>query len=183
MKMFIKGILIILIFARFDCAQNVKENLPRLSPKAYVGQSIGYTNVEINYSKPGVKDRTIWGELVPYDAVWRTGANEATTIEFQNDIYVEGRPVPAGKYSLFTIPTKEEWTIILNKVYEQWGAFKYNAKEDFLRFKVKPKKNHYVERLTFDFDYKSPYQSYVVFEWDELKFSFLVDSKERERNQ
>ena len=76
--------------------------------------------------------------LVPYNEVWRTGANEATTIEFDNDLFIEGNKVLSGKYSLFTIPNKMEWIIILNKVYEQWGAFKYNEEEDLIRFKVKP---------------------------------------------
>ncbi len=181
MKTFMNIALIIILFTINSCAQDKKEDFPRLSPKAYVGQTIGYTNVEINYGKPGVKNRVIWGKLVPYNEVWRTGANEATTIEFDNDVYVNGKFVPAGKYSFFTIPRKDKWTIILNKVYEQWGAYKYNKAEDYLRFDVEPQKNNYVARLTFGFEYKAPYESYVVFEWENLKFTFLIDTKVKER--
>lgn len=153
-----------------------QKNTPRLSPKAFVGQTIGYTNVRITYSSPGVKGRVIWGSLVPYNKVWRTGANEATTIEFDNDILIEGKRVAMGKYSLFTIPTKDSWTIILNKVYDQWGAFKYNEKEDLLRFKVKPSANHFVERLIFNFEYKDQYKSNVNLEWEKQKISFEINS-------
>jgi hypothetical protein len=154
-----------------------QKNLPRLSPKAFVGQTIGYTTVTITYGSPGVKEREIWGELVPYGEVWRTGANEATTIEFDNDLYIEGNKIPTGKYSLFTIPNEKEWTIILNKVYDQWGAFKYNMDEDQIRFKVKPIKNHHVERLKFYFQYIEPYKAIVNLEWEKIKIPFLINSE------
>lgn len=154
-----------------------QKNLPRLSPKSFVGQTIGYAHVNIEYGTPGVKGRTIWGELVSYNKVWRTGANEATTIEFNKDVTVEGQKVTAGKYALFTIPGKKTWTIILNKIYDQWGAFKYNQLEDIIRFKVIHVKNHSVERLKFSFDFIEPYLSKINFEWAELKFSFTINSK------
>ncbi|MDM7914857.1 MAG: DUF2911 domain-containing protein [Candidatus Eisenbacteria bacterium] len=95
--------------------------LPRPSPKAQVMQTVGLTDVTITYSRPGVKGRVIWGELVPYDKVWRTGANEATTIAFSSDVKVDGHPLKAGTYSLHTIPTKGDWTVIFNSKAEQWG--------------------------------------------------------------
>lgn len=157
-----------------------QKNLPRLSPKSYVGQTIGYTNVDITYGSPGVKGRILWGKLVPYNKVWRTGANEATTIEFDKDVLIEGKKINLGKYSLFTIPGENEWTVILNKVYEQWGAFKYNSKEDVIRFQVKPIVNHHEERLKFSFEYLEPYISNVNMEWDKLKISFTINSNIQE---
>ena len=165
-----------LCFIGFSYSLFAQENLPRLSPKSYVGQTIGYTKVEINYGSPGVKDRTVWNELVPYNEVWRTGANEATTIEFNNDIKINGAEVPAGKYSLFTIPNKNRWIVILNKVYEQWGAYKYDKGEDLIRFSVTPEINDFNERLQFSFQYVSPYKTAVVFKWEKIKFSFVIDT-------
>lgn len=163
----------LLIFTALITAQN---KLPRLSPKAFVGQVVGYTTVTIKYGSPGVKGRKIWGELVPYGKVWRTGANEATTIEFDKDVLINGNKVKAGIYSLFTIPYKDKWTIILNKVYDQWGAYKYNEKEDILRFDVIPKNNSFYERLKFSIVYKEPYKSDVVLKWENIQISFEVDS-------
>jgi hypothetical protein len=90
-------------------------DLPRPSPKATVSQQVGLTDVSIAYCRPGVKGREIWGALVPYGEVWRTGANEATTITFSSDVTVQGNPVAAGTYGLFTLPGKDEWTVILNR--------------------------------------------------------------------
>lgn len=160
-----------------------QKNMPRLSPKCFVGQTIGYTNVEINYGTPGVKGRKIWGGLVPYNEVWRTGANEATTIQFDNDVIIKGKLIPAGSYSLFTIPTEKDWTVILNKVYDQWGAFKYDKNEDFYRFKVTPQQNNFVERLRFIFNYKEPYIAEVVMEWEKLKISFDINAQVKEQEK
>ena len=169
-----KIITLILILIFSTTISFAQKNLPRLSPKCYVGQTIGYTNVEINYSSPGVKNRSIWGKLVPYNSVWRVGANEATTIEFDNDILINGNKISAGKYSLFTIPGKSEWTVILNNAYDQWGSFKYSKKDDIIRFKVVPKKNDFVERLKFSFNFKEPYISEIVMEWETLKITFDI---------
>lgn len=167
------SLLILLITASTSFSQN---DPPRLSPKAYVSQVVGYTEVSINYSRPGVKEREIWGGLVPYNKVWRTGANEATVIEFGDNVVVEGNEVPKGKYGLFTIPGEKEWTIIFNKVWDQWGAFNYKEDEDLLRFKVKPRKRDFTDRLLFTFKYISPYSSDVVIEWNEVEVSFRVET-------
>lgn len=169
--------IILLVFVQYTFAQ---DNLPRLSPKSYTGQSIGYTNTQITYGSPGVKGRTVWGELVPYGKVWRTGANEATTIEFDKAVIIDGKIIPAGKYSLFSIPEKKSWTIIFNKVYDQWGAYKYDENKDVIRFNVKPTENNFVERLSFSIEFTSPYKSNIIFEWEKLKISFTVNSKIKE---
>lgn len=170
-------LLIIISFIINSTLILAQKNPPRLSPKAFVGQTIGYTTVSITYGSPGVKERKVWGELVPFGKVWRTGANEATTIEFDNSLFIEGKKIPAGKYSLFTIPNEKEWTIILNKVYDQWGAFKYNKDKDIIRFKVKPIISHHVERLKFSFEYKEPYKAIVNLEWEKLRIPFSINSE------
>ena len=110
------------------------------SPQATATGKIGAANVKIVYSQPSARGRQIMGGLVPYGEVWRTGANEATTIEFDKPVKIEGKDLAAGKYALFSIPGENEWTIIFNKDIKQWGAFKYKQEDDVLRVPVKPTK-------------------------------------------
>lgn len=113
----------------------IKGDIP--SPQKEMRAKIGSETLTVNYGSPSVKDRTIWGDLVPYDSVWRTGANEATTFETSTNVKVQGEELPAGKYGLFTIPTAAgEWTIIFNSVSEQWGAYEYDESKDVLRVKA-----------------------------------------------
>ena len=126
--------------------------------------------VNMQYGSPGVKERKIWGDLVPYNEVWRTGANEATWIEFDKDVTIAGQKIPKGKYGLFTIPAESEWTVILNKVWDQWGAYDYDEKEDLARFNVVPQKSDSSkERLEFSVD------DDVTFAWENLTFSFDIE--------
>lgn len=119
------------------------------SPAQTVTGKAGGADISIAYGSPAVKGRTVWGELVPYDKVWRAGANEATTFETSKDIQVEGKTLPAGKYSFFTIPGKDQWTVIFNKEPKQWGAYSYSEAKDALRVTVKPRKATFSERLTY----------------------------------
>ena len=112
----------------------------RPSPPATAAATVAGVTVTINYRRPSVKGRPIFGGLVPYGQVWRTGANEATTFEVNKPVKINGQPLPAGKYGLFTIPTATAWTVIFNKTSAQWGAFKYDEKQDALRVQVKPTK-------------------------------------------
>ncbi|HEY9195289.1 MAG TPA: DUF2911 domain-containing protein [Mucilaginibacter sp.] len=112
--------------------------IPEASSTQTIIQDFGLGKITITYSRPNVKERKIFGGIIPWGEVWRTGANAATTISFTEKVVIEGNPVPAGTYSLFSIPEKNEWTIILNKVVKQWGAYNYKQSEDFLRFKIKP---------------------------------------------
>jgi len=116
-------------------AQGLK--LPQASSSQTIIQEFGLGKITLNYSRPNVKGRKVFGALVPYGQVWRTGANSATTIQFTEDVEIEGHKVPAGEYGLFTIPTKDEWTIIISKTSKQWGAYSYKAEDDLLRVKVK----------------------------------------------
>ncbi len=156
---------------------NAQLDLPRPSPKAEVSSKAGNADVTITYSRPGVKDRTIWGELVPYDKIWRTGANERTKIEFSEDVKVNGNPVAAGTYSLFTIPGENEWTVILNKNYED-GVGQYDEKEDALRFTVKPMKSDlFHERMTFGIFANSNKDSDVGLAWENLIIVFKITTE------
>ncbi len=151
-------------------------DLPRLSPKASATQVIGYTTITVEYSRPSVHERKIWGDLVPYNTVWRTGANEATTIQFTTDVTLNGNKVPAGRYSLFTIPTEKDWTVILNKVDKQWGAFNYKEDQDFLRFTVAPNPTDFVESMLFCFSDITSNSVIINLSWEKTKISFKVEA-------
>ncbi|HZV68322.1 MAG TPA: DUF2911 domain-containing protein [Saprospiraceae bacterium] len=144
--------------------------LPRVSPKASVSYTIGLTNVEVHYGAPAVKERVIWGVLVPYNKVWRAGANEATTISFSTDVNIEGQNLKAGKYALFFIPGETEWTVIFNKKTDQWGAYEYNEADDILRFTVQPKMNEGMqERLTYTINDMKTDMGYVKLAWEKMR--------------
>jgi hypothetical protein len=117
-------------------AQSEGLDLPAASPPALVREQVGLTTVEIEYARPGVKGRKVFGGLVPYGQVWRTGANSATRITFGTDVSFGGEEVPAGTYALFTIPGETQWTVILNEAPEQWGSYAYDAGKDVLRVDV-----------------------------------------------
>lgn len=135
-------------FAMTACAQQ-----PKASPAKLEEGMAGGANIKVNYSQPSAKGRKIFGDLVPYGKVWRTGANEATIFETDKDITVEGKKLAAGKYALFTIPNEGSWTIIFNKTFNQWGSFRYKEDDDVLRVDVKPMKAPaFVETFTIDVD-------------------------------
>ena len=126
-------------------------DVPPLSPEGYVKQKVGYVTVEVTYCRPSMRGRVIFGEVVPYGEVWRTGANASTKIHFSQEVTLNDHKVPAGEYALYTIPTANEWTIILSKNTKLWGAYGYKESDDFLRFKVKPEKTMYhFETFTID---------------------------------
>lgn len=146
----------------------------RVSPNAGVSQTIGVTEVSIRYGRPAVKGRAVWGELVPYGEVWRTGANEATTISFSNDVLIEGKKLAAGTYALFTIPGPDTWTIIFNKTAKQWGAFRYDAAQDALRVDVKPTAAPHEEWMSFSFKELSGESAQAVLRWEKLAVPFKI---------
>ena len=153
----------------------------RISPKASITQTIGVTDVTISYSRPGVKGRKILGGLVPYDKVWRAGANEATKITFSGDVLINGKKLAAGSYGFFVIPHIKSWTIIFNKVADQWGAFEYNESEDAMRFNVIPQSSNYHEWLDYTFENMivnahGKNSAVVCLNWDKLKVPFTVEA-------
>jgi hypothetical protein len=129
-----------LCFAAVSPAQtsSAKLEFPAASPSATVKQRVGLTDVEVNYSRPGVKGRQIFGGLIPYGKVWRTGANFATKITFSTPVKLNGTEIPAGAYELFTIPDPKEWTVIIHKDSSAWGAYTYDEKNDVARIKAAP---------------------------------------------
>jgi hypothetical protein len=140
----------VLFLSLAACSQGDKSQKPSPPAKASETTNSGVT-ITIDYSQPGVKGRTIGKDLEPMEGkVWRTGANEATVFEINKDVKVEGQPLAAGKYGLFTIVNGDEWTIIFNKTWKQWGAFSYKEADDVLRVKVKSgKANPFAERMAF----------------------------------
>jgi len=150
-------------------------DLPRPSPSAKVSQVIGLTEVSVEYSSPAVKGRKIWGGLVPYDQMWRTGANQATKITFSRDVTFGDKPVPAGSYALFTIPSKAAWTVILNKKADQAGTGRdYKAELDLLRMQTHPKPAPHRERLTFLFADFTDDKGTLDLEWEKLRLSIPI---------
>jgi hypothetical protein len=119
-------------------AQAPKIEFPAPSPACTLKQRVGLTDIEINYSRPSLKGRVVVGNIDPYGKVWRAGANAATRITFSTPVKLNGAEVSAGTYGLFAIPGQNEWTVILNKVAKQWGAYEYNSKDDVLRIQAKP---------------------------------------------
>ncbi|MGZ6971944.1 MAG: DUF2911 domain-containing protein, partial [Thermoanaerobaculia bacterium] len=146
---------------------------PLPSPNASVSQTIGVTKVEVSYSRPHVKgptrkeERVIWGELVPYDKVWRTGANAVTKITLDGDVMVEGQKLAAGSYGLYTIPGKTEWTVIFNK--QSTGGPDYAADKDVLRVKVKPEASEMHEQFTIAFPAASSDDAILALVWEKLR--------------
>src|SRR5215216_877035 len=191
------ALLFVLCFAASAFAQIT---VPRPSQKASVTQTVGVTDVTITYSRPGVKGRTIWGDplpeqasvkgeatldnqnerpkgapIVPWGHVWRTGANEATTFTVTDDVLINGQKLAAGSYSLHTIPTKDDWTIVFNGTANQWGSFDYDPAKDTLRVKAKPQwVNENQEWLAFNIDPVGEDSAQVNIRWEKVNVPFTV---------
>jgi hypothetical protein len=151
--------------------------MPKPSPKSVITQEVGLTEVSIAYNRPSAKGRKIFGDLVPFDKVWRTGANMSTQITFKEQASIQGKKVPAGTYSMFSIPGKKEWTLILNKNAEVWGENKYNEKEDVLRFKVKPYSTAYTETFTISIGNIKTNSIDVALLWEKTGVMFTIDTE------
>jgi hypothetical protein len=167
MKILNISLLVLLSFFAITSAD--AQEKPKSTAETATGKINGAT-IQINYGSPSVRARKIWGELVPFDQVWRAGANEATTFETDKDITIEGSKLPAGKYSFFIIPSKEQSVLIFNKEAKQWGAYKYNEKEDQLRVTVKQKiAASSTEKLVYRINAND-----VVLSWDNWNIGFNV---------
>lgn len=153
---------------------------PRPSPDATVSQYVGVTKITIDYSSPAVKDRKIWGELVPLGEVWRTGANEATTITFTDAVSINGNALVAGTYAIHCIPNANEWEIIFSKDVPVDGSSTLDPKKEALRIKVKPEEHHFMERMTFLLTDATDNSVNVVLAWEKLKVAFKVDVKSQD---
>ncbi len=154
-------------------------NLPQPSPSASVTQQVGVTEITVAYHRPAVNKRKIWGDLVPYDQVWRAGANENTTINFSSAVTVGGKKLAAGIYGLHMIPTTKDWTVILTTVSTAWGSFSYDQKEDAVRLVATPTPANFEESLEYRFENPTENSVNVVLQWEKIQVSFpiTVDTK------
>src|SRR6266704_3185245 len=155
-------------------SQPTELNIPRVSQRGSVTQRIGMTDITINYHRPAVSGREIWGKTVPYGKVWRAGANENTTIAFSDDVMVEGKPLAAGTYGLHTIPDKDQWTIIFSKNATSWGSFSYDEKEDALRVSAKPHAAESFDVLTYVFEDVKEDSAAATLRWEKLAVPFRI---------
>ena len=141
---------------------------PKLSPHCVFTQEVGFNEITVDYCRPSVKGRVIFGDLVPFGKIWRTGANASTRLKFKDDVTMEGHEVPAGEYTLYTIPGKDEWTIIIHTVTTYWGVGKdYKESDDLIRFKVKPTTlNHKIETMAIEFSDITANYCNLEIKWD-----------------
>jgi hypothetical protein len=160
------------------CASGLAQadlDLPRPSPFAKVVQTVGLTDITVDYSSPGVKGRKIWGAVVPYDQMWRAGANQATKVTFGRDVTLAGKPVPAGTYAFFVIPSKSAWTVILNKRADQAGTGRdYKPADDLLRVQVQPKAAPFRERLAYLVTDFTDDKASLDLEWEKVRLSIPI---------
>lgn len=148
----------------------------RPSPPAQAVFNLNGNDMVINYSSPAVKGREIWGALVPFDKVWRTGANENTTISFSKPVLIEGKKLPAGTYGLHSIPSKNEWIIIFSNDSKEWGSFSYKQEHDALRITVKPQANEFQERLIFTIEKANNDKAKIAVAWEKLRIAFTIQN-------
>ncbi len=167
---FICAFLIVFLFASVTQATAQRgDDTERASKNGKLEGAIEGVNVTMEFGRPKVKERTIWGGLVPYDKIWRSGANEATTFTIDKNIVVEDKDLAAGTYGFFTIPGKEEWTIVFNNVAKQWGAGEYDEAQDALRVKVKPASAEHMEEMIFLIEGNK-----VILRWEKLSVPFEI---------
>lgn len=177
MYKFQKQVVIFIALFAFLVPISAQQNLtlPQASQQAMISQRVGLTDITVNYHRPAVNGREILGGLVPYDQVWRAGANENTTISFSTDVTVEGNNVAAGTYGLHMIPTKTSWTIIFSKDNAAWGSFFYNQANDALRFTVNPEQNDFQEWLSYSFDQLTANSATLNLKWEKLLIPIKIE--------
>jgi hypothetical protein len=178
LKIFQLSMALVFILSLNSFSQQIKT--PRPSPDVTVTQMIGVTEIKIDYSSPGVKGRKVWGELVPFGEIWRTGANEATTITFSDPVKINGTELPAGTYGIHTIPNESEWEFIFSKDTRIDGGSTFNKEKEVLRVKSKPEEHHFMERMTFLFAYVTDNSASVNLLWDKLEVSFNIETNTQE---
>lgn len=172
-----KSISFVFVFVFLVALASFAQELPQASPPSKIEQRIGLTDVSIRYSRPSVKERKIWGEIVPYRTIWRTGANACTVISFSDNVSINGQILPAGEYSFFTIPTENEWTVIFNKNTKLWGSDGYKQEDDALRLSIKPDMNApFTETMLFAFDNIKIDGADLQLMWANMKLSFRIST-------
>jgi hypothetical protein len=168
------SLLLLLTAAAVPLSAQVKT--PRASQLSTLTQTIGVTEATVKYSRPGVKGREIWGALVPYDEIWRAGANEATTIAFTDTVKVEGQTVPPGRYGLAAIPTKNQWTVILHSKPDMEGVAGYQQTDDVARLAVTPQVGEHQEWMRFSFEDLKENAATLVLAWEKLRIPVTIET-------
>jgi tetratricopeptide (TPR) repeat protein len=166
--------LIVLLAPAGVYAQNPPLKLPEASPAATVSQRIGLSDITVRYHRPAVKQRTVWGDLVPYDQVWRAGANENTVLSVSTPVTIGGKLIPAGDYGLHVIPTKTDWTVILNTESTAWGSFFYDQAKDAVRFTTRPQPADFQEYLAYTFDAPSEDGVTLTLRWEKVGLAIPI---------
>ena len=156
-------------------AQGPALTLPQPSPAATVSQRVGITDITITYHRPAVNKREVWGKLVPWNEVWRAGANENTVITFTSPVSVGGHRLEAGSYGLHMIPTAQSWTVIFNRESKAWGSFFYDASEDAARVPVTPSAGAFEERLVYTFDDPTDTSVVATLHWEKVAVPVRID--------
>lgn len=166
--------LLIICFAAIAATASAQLRTPAPSPTQTIKQDFGVSSIELIYSRPGIKGRKVFGDLVPWNKVWRTGANAATRIKFNDDVTIGGQPLKAGEYAIYTVPNENEWEIIINKGSANWGT-DYKQSDDIFRVKAKPLKlNDAVETFTMQFANVKPASIDLQIIWDKTAVSVPI---------
>lgn len=155
---------------------------PNPSPNATVSQEVGFENVSLRFGRPGVKGRTIWGELVPYGELWMGGANGSTAITFEEDVTINGNPLPAGSYGLHSVPSATEWTFIFSKDSSRFGIMKYSPDNDALRITATPEEAPHQEWLTYEFEKQSELSASLSLRWESLRVGFVIEAPDHRKD-
>ncbi len=170
------GVLLsIMSLAEGAVAQGPPLVLPSQSQRASVSQTVGLSQISITYDRPGVNGRKIWGGLVPYDTVWRAGANVNTVVSFTSPVTIGGKELAAGHYGLHMIPAAKEWTVILSREANAWGSFSYDSSEDALRFSATPAAGDFHERLAYTLDDPTENSVVATLRWEKLSVPFTIE--------
>ncbi|MGH9316534.1 MAG: DUF2911 domain-containing protein [Thermoanaerobaculia bacterium] len=164
-----------LLLAAAAAGAQIPLNFPQASPRATVSQTVGLTDITISYHRPAVNKRKVWGGLVPWNDVWRAGANENTTIAFSTPVLIGGQKLSAGTYGLHMVPTEKDWTIAFSNMSAAFGSFSYDPKEDALRVTVTPQPADFEERLSYTFDDPTETSVVCALRWEKLKVPFRID--------
>ena len=174
MRSLLLPVLLAVSLAAQDKPAPVRLKPLRVSPACSVSQDIGVSRIELSFARPAVKGRKIWGGLVPFGEVWRTGANGATVLTFSHAVRIAGKEVPAGSYGFFAIPGEKTWTLILNKNAKQWGAYDYKKEEDQLRWEATPQAGPFLEYLEYRVLPQDTGNAIIELGWEKLRVSFPV---------
>lgn len=178
MEMRAKLLMPIILFFTISLVQAQQIQMPQASPAAQISQKVGLTDVSVEYSRPSMKGRKIFGELVPFGQVWRTGANAATLLTFSTDVKIEGNDLPAGTYALYAIPGKDLWTVIISSNTKLWGAVGYEQSDDVMRFMVKPgKTGQRYETMEINFVDMTDTGASLAIKWENTRVKFRIETE------